>query len=112
VGWHGSNRGKPPQSFALIVREQNFCELCTLEPSGGACPTGAFAADALGIVTVAPLIIGLGRSVHEVWRPLELGEGAPPEFCRLLKASLGSALESLHARLQLCRTGGHDNVVH
>ena len=35
-----------------------------------------FAADALGIVTVAPLVIGLARSVHDVPRPLELAEGA------------------------------------
>ena len=35
-----------------------------------------FAADALGIVTVAPLVIGLARSVHDVPRPLELVEGA------------------------------------
>jgi MASE1 protein len=35
-----------------------------------------FAADALGIVTVAPLVIGLTRSVQDLPRPLELVEGA------------------------------------
>jgi PAS domain S-box-containing protein len=35
-----------------------------------------FASDALGIVTVAPLVIGLARSVHDVPRPPELVEGA------------------------------------